>query len=134
MALLFFYRCRGHQRATIVIFGHAIWDPDCALSTFHSKTTIVIAMGSIAVATLATNIAANVVSPANDFSHLAPRIINFRIGGFITGLVGIAMMPWKLYADPNGYIFTWLIAYSALLGARRRDIDLRLLCPSPHGA
>ncbi|HEX3358942.1 MAG TPA: NCS1 family nucleobase:cation symporter-1 [Tepidisphaeraceae bacterium] len=103
--------------ATIVIFGHAIWEPVALLSTFHSKITIVIAMGSIAVATLATNIAANVVSPANDFAHLAPKAISFRIGGFITGVIGIVMMPWKLYADPHGYIFTWLIAYSALLGA-----------------
>jgi nucleobase:cation symporter-1, NCS1 family len=103
--------------ATIIIFGHAIWDPVVLLSTFHSKTTIVIAMGSIVIATLATNIAANVVSPANDFAHLAPRHVTFRIGGLITGLVGIVMMPWKLYADPNGYIFTWLIGYSALLGA-----------------
>ena len=54
--------------------------------------------------------------PANDFAHLAPQEISFRIGGFITGIVGILMMPWKLVADPNGYIFTWLIAYSALLG------------------
>src|SRR5205823_9221252 len=62
------------------------------------------------------NIAANVVSPANDFAHLAPKHISFRIGGLITGLIGVLMMPWKLVADPNGYIFIWLIAYSALLG------------------
>ena len=73
-------------------------------------------MLALCIATLATNIAANVVSPANDFAHLAPRNISFRIGGFITGIVGILMMPWKLVADPTGYIFTWLIGYSALLG------------------
>jgi len=73
-------------------------------------------MLALCIATLATNIAANVVSPANDFAHLAPRLISFRVGGLITGVVGILMMPWKLVADPNGYIFTWLIAYSALLG------------------
>jgi NCS1 family nucleobase:cation symporter-1 len=68
------------------------------------------------IATLATNIAAYVVSPAIDFSHLAPIKISFRVGGFITGIIGILMMPWKLIADPSGYIYTWLIAYSALLG------------------
>jgi NCS1 family nucleobase:cation symporter-1 len=73
-------------------------------------------MVSLCVATLATNIAANVVSPANDFAHLVPRKISFRTGGYITGVIGVVMMPWKLVADPNGYIFTWLIAYSALLG------------------
>jgi NCS1 family nucleobase:cation symporter-1 len=65
---------------------------------------------------LSTNIAANVVSPANDFSNLAPRRISFRTGGMITAGIGVVMMPWKLLADPSGYIFTWLIGYSALLG------------------
>ena len=74
------------------------------------------ALISLCIATLATNIAANVVSPANDFAHLAPKKISFRVGGYITGIIGVLMMPWKLVADPNGYIFTWLIAYSALLG------------------
>ena len=103
--------------ATIVIYGHDIWDPIELLGTFHSKLAVTIAMVSICIATLATNIAANVVSPANDFSHLAPRLIGFRAGGFLTGIIGIIMIPWKLIADPRGYIFTWLIAYSALLGA-----------------
>src|SRR5438067_3767653 len=73
-------------------------------------------MFALCIATLATNIAANVVSPANDFSHVAPHKISFRTGGLITGIVGIVMMPWKLVADPTGYIFTWLVGYSALLG------------------
>ena len=102
--------------ATTIIYGKTIWDPVEVLTRFHNPVVLVIAMLSLCVATLATNIAANVVSPANDFAHLAPRKISFRIGGFITGVIGITMMPWKLVADPNGYIFTWLIAYSALLG------------------
>src|SRR5881227_1970143 len=73
-------------------------------------------MLALCIATLATNIAANVVSPANDFSHLSPRKISFRLGGLITGIIGVLMMPWKLVADPSGYIFTWLVGYSALLG------------------
>ncbi len=102
---------------TVVIFGHAIWDPVELLKTFDSKITVVIAMGSIVIATLSTNIAANVVSPANDFSNLAPRFIGFRTGGLITGIVGVLIMPWYLYRDPHGYIFTWLIGSSSLLGA-----------------
>jgi len=74
------------------------------------------AMIAVAISTLATNIAANIVSPANDFSNLWPRKINFRIGGYITGVLGVLIFPWKLIADPTGYIFTWLIAYSSLLG------------------
>lgn len=103
--------------ATVIIYGEAIWDPVILVSKFTNKFVLIIALLSLCLATLATNIAANVVSPANDFAHLAPKKISFRTGGLITGLIGIVMMPWKLVADPEGYIFTWLIAYSALLGA-----------------
>ena len=102
--------------ATTIIYGAAIWNPVDVLTKFTNPFVLVIAMLALCLATLATNIAANVVSPANDFSHLAPEKITFRVGGFITGVIGIVMMPWKLVADPSGYIFTWLIAYSALLG------------------
>ena len=73
-------------------------------------------MIAVAISTLATNIAANIVSPANDFANLSPKKINFRTGGFITGIIGILIFPWKLIADPTGYIFTWLVGYSSLLG------------------
>jgi NCS1 family nucleobase:cation symporter-1 len=102
--------------ATAVIYGHTIWDPLEVLVRFRSPAVLIVSMVALCIATLATNIAANVVSPANDFSHLAPRLISFRTGGFITGLIGIAMMPWKLVSDPTGYIFSWLVGYSALLG------------------
>jgi NCS1 family nucleobase:cation symporter-1 len=103
--------------ATAVIYGETIWDPVVVLSKFSNPIVLGVAMLSLCIATLATNIAANVVSPANDFAHLAPRWVSFRTGGFITGLIGIVMQPWKLVADPTGYIFKWLVAYSALLGA-----------------
>ncbi len=102
--------------ATTIIYGQTIWDPVDVLTRFQNPAVLVIAMLALCLATLATNIAANVVSPANDFANLAPGIISFRVGGFITGIIGVLMMPWKLIADPNGYIFTWLIGYSALLG------------------
>src|SRR5207253_1190928 len=102
--------------ATTIIYGKTIWDPVDVLTRFTNPVVLVVAMVALCIATLATNIAANVVSPANDFAQLAPRRICFRIGGLITGIIGILMMPWKLVADPNGYIFVWLIAYSGLLG------------------
>jgi NCS1 family nucleobase:cation symporter-1 len=102
--------------ATTIIYGAPIWDPVDVLTRFKNPVVLVVAMLALCIATLATNIAANVVSPANDFSHLAPHKISFRIGGLITGVVGVVMMPWKLVADPSGYIFTWLVGYSALLG------------------
>jgi NCS1 family nucleobase:cation symporter-1 len=125
--------------ATTIIFGETLWNPVDVLTRFNSPFVLVVAMIALCLATLATNIAANVVSPANDFAHLAPRLISFRTGGYITGLMGVLMMPWKLVADPNGYIFTWLIAYSALLGPiggiliadyfvwRKRKLDLAAL-------
>src|SRR5687767_9010327 len=102
--------------ATTVIYGTTIWDPVDVLTRFKNPVVLIVAMVALCIATLATNIAANVVSPANDFAQLAPKKITFRLGGLITGILGIVMMPWKLVADPSGYIFTWLIGYSALLG------------------
>lgn len=95
--------------ATAVIFGKTIWDPVDVLTRFKNPLVLVIAMFALCIATLATNIAANVVSPANDFANLAPQKISFRTGGFITGIIGVLLMPWKLVADPSGYIFTWLV-------------------------
>jgi NCS1 family nucleobase:cation symporter-1 len=102
--------------ATVIIYGETIWDPLILAARFDSKLLVSVAMVAVAISTLATNIAANIVSPANDFANLAPKKINFRTGGFITGIIGILIFPWKLIADPSGYIFTWLVGYSALLG------------------
>ena len=94
--------------ATAVVFGEAIWDP---------VKLIGFSLFALTLATLSTNIAANVVSPANDFSNLWPSKIDFKTGGIITGLLGIVILPWKLYDDLGAYIFIWLIGYGALLGA-----------------
>ncbi len=102
--------------ATVVIFGEQIWDPVELLARFDSVPVVMLSMLGLLVATLTTNLAANVVAPANAFTNLAPKRISFRAGGMATGIIGILMMPWKLLADPSGYIFTWLIGYSALLG------------------
>jgi nucleobase:cation symporter-1, NCS1 family len=102
--------------ATAIIYGETYWDPVQLAGKFENKMMVSFAMIAIAISTLATNIAANIVSPANDFSNLAPKKINFRMGGYITGVIGILIFPWKLVADPSGYIFTWLVGYSSLLG------------------
>ncbi len=101
----------------IVIYGRPIWDPIVLLAQSSNPLVLVISMFALCLATLATNLAANVVSPANDFAHLWPKHISFRTGGLITGLVGILIQPWRLVADPTGYIFKWLVAYSGLLGS-----------------
>ncbi len=102
--------------ATFIIYGETIWDPLVLAGKFSSRLLVSIAMIAVAISTLATNIAANIVSPANDFANLSPSKISFRMGGYITGIIGIIILPWKLIADPSGYIFKWLIAYSSLLG------------------
>ena len=102
--------------ASAIIYGSPEWDPVKLAGHFSSKLMVSFAMTGIIISTLATNIAANIVSPANDFSNLSPQKISFRTGGYITGIIGVLIFPWKLYADPHGYIFTWLIAYSSLLG------------------
>lgn len=102
--------------ASAIIYGQPEWQPEVLAGKFSNKLMVTFAMIGIIISTLATNIAANIVSPANDFSNLAPSKIDFRKGGYITGIIGLLIFPWKLYADPSGYIFTWLIAYSSLLG------------------
>ena len=102
--------------ATLIIFGQALWDPVAVLSRLGDPFAVVLAMLALLMATLNVNVAANVVSPANDFSNLSPRRISFRTGGLITCLAGIAMQPWKLMANYGSYIFGWLVGYSGFLG------------------
>lgn len=121
--------------ATVVIFGEAVADPTVLLGRLGGGATVVASLFALTVATLSTNLAANVVSPANAIINLAPRL-SFRAGSLITAGLGIAVFPWKLIESSAGYIFTWLIGYSALLGpiggilivdyylVRRTDLDL----------
>lgn len=100
----------------VLVQGDAPWDPVALIARFDSPVLVVVAMFALAIATLTTNIAANVVSPANDFANVAPSRISFKTGGIITGVIGILMMPWKLLASVGDYLFVWLVGYSALLG------------------
>ncbi|HXB62139.1 MAG TPA: NCS1 family nucleobase:cation symporter-1 [Acidobacteriaceae bacterium] len=102
--------------ASAVVFGHPIWSPIILMGQFHQPVVAFLAMIALLVATLNVNIGANVVSPSNDFSNLAPSLISYRTGGLITGFLGLAMMPWKLMATFGSYIFGWLVGYSGLLG------------------
>jgi nucleobase:cation symporter-1, NCS1 family len=102
--------------ASAVIFGEPIWDPVVLLTRFNQPVVALIALLALLIATLNTNVAANVVSPSNDFSNLRPSLISFRTGGLITGVMGILLMPWKLLSTFSAYIFGWLVGCSALLG------------------
>jgi len=130
--------------STAIIYGNTIWDPLVLAGKFENRLLVSVAMIAVAISTLATNIAANMVSPANDFANLSPKKISFRTGGYITGLIGLLIFPWKLIASPTGFIFTWLIAYSSLLGPvggimitdyyfiRRQQLSVTQLF-EPHG-
>ena len=125
--------------ATIIIYGEVIADPVKLIQKFDSTFVILFAMIVIFIAQLSTNMAANVVSPSNDFSNLNPKRISYVIGGLITAVIGVLMMPWQLMSSMSAYIFTWLIGYSGLMGAiggimicdywilRRQKIDLASL-------
>jgi len=125
--------------ASVVLFGTAIWDPVALLGRFNEPLIASVALVALLIATLNTNVAANVVSPSNDFSNLNPRLISFRTGGLVTGVAGLMMMPWKLLSDYNSYIFGWLVGYSGLLGpiagimiadyflVRKRTLDVEAL-------
>ena len=130
--------------ATVLIYGEAIPNPVDLMARFDSAAVILFATAVIFAAQLTTNMAANVVSPSNDFSNLNPRLISYVTGGLITAVIGVLMMPWKLMGSMGAYIFTWLIGYSGLMGAiggimicdywvlRRRRLDLASLF-RPHG-
>ena len=108
--------------ASIIVFpevlvpSQAPWDPVALLSHFQQPVLLAVSLLSLVIATITTNIAANVVAPANGISNLAPDKISYKVGGYITGVIGILMMPWKLLENVGAYIFTWLIGYSALMG------------------
>jgi NCS1 family nucleobase:cation symporter-1 len=107
--------------AAVIIFPKVpmsqLWDPVTLVGQFKATAVVAISMFTVVVATLSVNIAANVVSPANDFANAFPRWISFRTGGLITGLLGIAMQPWRLLSDPRLYIYDWLVTYSGGLGS-----------------
>jgi NCS1 family nucleobase:cation symporter-1 len=100
-----------------VLYGQDIWDPAQLADKFSSPVVVVVALVALVLATISANLAANVVSPSYDFSNAFPKRITFAIGGGITGVIGILIQPWRLYSDPNIYIFAWLGFYGGLLGA-----------------
>lgn len=102
--------------ATVTIFGEAIWDPTALLGKMGGGLAVGLSLFALTIATLSTNIAANVVSPANVFINLSPQRVTFTQGALITAVIGLVICPWKLMESTGGYIFTWLIGYSALLG------------------
>ncbi|HEV7908376.1 MAG TPA: NCS1 family nucleobase:cation symporter-1 [Pseudonocardiaceae bacterium] len=99
------------------LYGEAIWDPAKLASRFDNSLVVIVALVALVLATISANLAANVVSPSYDFSNAVPKRITFATGGLITGVLGIAIQPWRLISDPKIYIFTWLGFYGGVLAA-----------------
>ncbi len=98
------------------VYGEPIWDPSRLAAKMDSTAGVLFALLVVLMATLSTNIAANLVSPAYDLSNLAPRLINFRTGALLACCIGVVIFPWKLIENPSVYIFTWLGTVGGLLG------------------
>ena len=101
--------------ATVVLYGKALWDP-VDLASRMTGGAVLVALVILLIDTVSVNLAANLVGPAYDFSALNPQLISYKTGGYITAGIALVMMPWKILETTQGYIFTWLIGYSALLG------------------
>ncbi|MEM7282695.1 MAG: NCS1 family nucleobase:cation symporter-1 [Pseudomonadota bacterium] len=135
MALLAFISV-SVTAATLVVFGEQLWDP-VEVAGRMGGVGAILGLGLLLLATMTTNLAANVVAPANGFSNIAPKRISFKMGGYITAGLGIAIMPWKLLETAGAYLFVWLVGYSSLLGpiagilisdyffVRRRKLDVQ---------
>lgn len=102
--------------ATAIVYGKALVYPEELIAKFENPLVIGVSMLGLAIATLSTNIAANVVSPANDFANLAPAKISYRAGGVITAVIGVLICPWLILSSAGNYIFVWLVGYGVLLG------------------
>jgi nucleobase:cation symporter-1, NCS1 family len=102
--------------AAAVVYHQTIWDPVALTAKFPSTVAVVIGLIMVILATMSANVAANVVSPSYDFSNAATRLVSFRTGGLITGVIGVAIQPWRLVTDPHVYIYTWLGFYGGVLG------------------
>jgi len=111
--------------ASAQLVGETISDPITLIGRIDSPMWVILSMIIIILATMATNTAANVVSPTNDFQNVAPKFIDRKKGVLLTGFIGIALMSWELlkrmgwlHSDVSldSLYSNWLIGYSSLLG------------------
>ncbi|WP_350277523.1 NCS1 family nucleobase:cation symporter-1 [Kribbella sp. HUAS MG21] len=102
---------------TVVVYGEAIWDPVALAARFENPVVVIAGLVIAILATMTTNVAANVVSPSYDFSNAVPKLLNYRTAGLLTGVIGIVIQPWRLISDPSIYIFVWLSFYGGLLAS-----------------
>ncbi|WP_333584317.1 NCS1 family nucleobase:cation symporter-1 [Rivihabitans pingtungensis] len=91
---------------TLPVFGQMITDPIDTVSRIDNTLAAVLGAFTFVTATIGINIVANFVSPAFDFSNVAPKHISFRAGGFIAAVASIFITPWNLFNSPEVIHYT----------------------------
>lgn len=99
-----------------LLFGIPMWNPNDVIRAIGSKWGALFAAIAILNETLNTNVVTNILPPANGFASLFPKKVSYKAGVLITGIIAILIQPWKLVADPSGYIYDWLSTYGVLTG------------------
>ncbi|PKU69876.1 purine-uracil permease NCS1 [Dendrobium catenatum] len=103
--------------STQLILGRIISDPIHLLAEIGGgPITKLVAVVGISLATITTNIAANMVAPANALVSVNPSLFNFQRGAVVTALIGLLFQPWKLLGSSESFLYTWLLGSSALIG------------------
>lgn len=132
-------------QATKLVQGEAIFDPTSVLLQIDNAFVVIIVALGVIIATLTTNIAANVVAPANGFSNVAPKKISYKMGVTIACILAILYRPWWIFGGAGAYIFGWLGTYGGILApvaaifiadyyvVKKRNIDVMALFQGKEG-
>jgi NCS1 family nucleobase:cation symporter-1 len=132
-------------QSTKLVLGEAIFDPTAVLLMLNNPIVVVVTSIGVIIATLTTNIAANVVAPANGFSNISPNRISYKMGVVATCVIAVAFQPWWIFGGAGAYIFGWLGTYGSILSpiaaifvadyylVKKRNIDVMALFQGPGG-
>jgi NCS1 family nucleobase:cation symporter-1 len=101
--------------ATVPVYGELITDPVHTVERIDTYTAVLFGGLTFVIATVGINIVANFISPAFDFSNVAPQRISWRMGGMIAAVGSVLLTPWNWYNDPDA-IFWTLGILGALIG------------------
>lgn len=101
--------------ATVPVFGELITDPVHTIERIDTYTAVLLGGLTFVIATVGINIVANFISPAFDFSNVAPQKISWRMGGMIAAGGSVLLTPWNWYANDEA-IFWTLGILGALIG------------------